>query len=250
MTSSRVVRAAGTLGTEDPSMLNWLMRYQPVIQVLDERAATDVLDVGSGWYGLSWYWPRLVVQTDLRFSPPRPSGDERLGSAVFVCASADALPLADSSCDFAVSLDMVEHLPDHLRAPAIAELCRVSRRGFVVGYPVGSNAAWTDRQLHRLFRWTPGCRVPDWLEEHTAQQSYPTEQTLQEALPLGWEIVERRPSGNVAAHVLICYLEHLPGFRALAQGLEARLRHRGFPRLLDVGPSYRTIFVILPSGTR
>jgi SAM-dependent methyltransferase len=130
-------------------VLNWIMRYQPVIKLLDELGAEKVLDVGSGWYGLSWYWPHNVVQTDLYFTGNAPSPVERAGTAQFVPATAEELPFADKSFDYAVSLDMMEHLPAGIRGKAVAELARVSRTGFMIGYPVGDAAAGcVSRQGH------------------------------------------------------------------------------------------------------
>lgn len=224
------------------------MRYQPVIEVLEDHSATHVLDVGSGWYGLSWYWERHVVQTDLVFPWPRPSDDGRVGRAVYVSASADALPFADDSFEFVVSLDMLEHLPQDMRDQAVSELARVAKRGVVIGYPLGDSAAWVDRQVHRLLRWTPGRQVPDWLHEHVTQDFYPTQETLERALPADWRIVARKPSGNVIVHLLVCYLEQVPGIRVLAGGLERRGRRKGLPRAFDAGRTYRCIFLVTPDG--
>ena len=96
-------------------MLNWILRYEPVIRLLDEMDATSVLDVGSGWSGLSWYWPHRVVQTDLNFAGSPPPPRSREGEAGTVRSTAERLPFADDAFDFAVALDMMEHLPDKHR---------------------------------------------------------------------------------------------------------------------------------------
>ena len=57
-------------------MLNWTLRYLPVVTLLDQCEARQVLDVGSGWHGLSRYRAGPVVQTDLQFSGHRPTTTE------------------------------------------------------------------------------------------------------------------------------------------------------------------------------
>ena len=227
-------------------MLNWIMRYQPVIKLLDELGAEKVLDVGSGWYGLSWYWPRSVVQTDLYFTGDAPSPVERAGTAEFVPATAEALPFADNSFDYAVSLDMMEHLPADIRGKAVAELARVSRMGFVIGYPVGDAAARLDRRLAKMWSVTPGAAVPDWLEEHLAQAAYPDRDTLVAALPPGWRIAREIPSGNTVLQTAVVYGETLRGLRHLAGLAERRARRKPLPKFLDRGKTYRTVWLVLP----
>ncbi len=229
-----------------PDVLNWIMRYQPVIKLLDELGAEKVLDVGSGWYGLSWYWPHNVVQTDLYFPGTAPSPVERAGTAEFVPATAENLPFADKSFDYAVSLDMMEHLPTAIRGKAVAELARVSRCGFMIGYPVGDAAARLDRRLAKMWSITPGAAVPDWLQEHLAQTEYPNRDTLLAALPQGWRIAREIPSGNTALQTAVVYGETLRGLRRLAGLAERHARRRPLPTILDRGKTYRTLWLVLP----
>jgi len=228
--------------------LNWLLRYQPVVRLLDALPDGTVLDVGSGWHGLSGYRPGRVVQTDLAFAT-RPAVQQRQGSAIFVAATAQQLPFADGSFDYTVSLDMFEHLPDGIREHSVRELCRVSRTAVLVGFPVGQPAKAVDDTLYRLLRLRRA-QVPDWLVEHRAQQHYPDQALLAGALPQGWRVTRRVASGNVVSQTALVLAEALPGTRQATVRLERRWRVRGAPRLLDRGPSYRTIFVVQPYGSR
>lgn len=161
-------------------VLNWLLRYQPVIDILDRDGPATVLDVGSGWHGLSWYWPRPVVQADVEFGDVGPS-DGRAGVAHQVRSTAEALPFADGAFDYVVSLDLIEHLPDAARAAAVRELARVARVAVIVGYPSGPAAQRCDRTLDRMLRATPARLVPawpTWLDEHRRQRAYPDRRTL------------------------------------------------------------------------
>jgi SAM-dependent methyltransferase len=229
-------------------MLNWIMRYQPVIKLLDELGAKRVLDVGSGWYGLSWYWPHDVVQTDLHFDGPEPDPTMRAGTAKFVPATAEDLPFEDGQFDWTVSIDMMEHLPAPIRAKAVSEIARVSRRGFIIGYPVGRTAAKVDRWLAKAWTITPTQAVPEWLEEHLAQEVYPDRQTLTTALPEGWHITRELPSGNVLLGTVIVWAEAMPLGGRLTRMAERKARTRPMPAWLDRGRTYRFIWVVEPSG--
>jgi hypothetical protein len=214
--------------------------------LLDELSATRVLDVGSGYYGLSWYRSGKIVQTDLAFpSPipsPRPPTKVRRGKPLYVQASASELPCATASFDAVVSLDLMEHLPESLRSVAMAEMARVSKGVVIIGFPVGRLARWSDAALgsfFRVLRWDP----PDWLIEHRSQASYPTRDTVAGALPSGWTVTREIKNGNVLAHLAVvigetlagAYLKHVPGLG----------RNWKWPTVLDRGPTYRQIFVLV-----
>jgi SAM-dependent methyltransferase len=224
--------------------LNWLMRYQPVVRLLDEMSAGTVLDVGSGWHGLSGYRTGRIVQTDLAFRASPPQGD-RPGTALFLAATAENLPFADRSFDYAVSLDMFEHLQAGIREQSVRELCRVTRKAVLVGFPVGRPAKAVDEALYRLIRLRRG-GVPDWLVEHREQERYPDHAMLAGALPDGWVITREVKSGNVAFQTALIFAEQVPGARRVTRRLERRWRVRGVPRVLDRGVSYRTIYLVQP----
>jgi SAM-dependent methyltransferase len=228
-------------------LLNWLLRYQPVARLLDDAGAGTVLDVGSGWHGLSAYRPGLCVQTDLDFDAEARGTGPRPGRALYVAASAEALPFRDAAFDYAVSLDMFEHLPADLRATSVQELCRVARRGVLVGFPVGGTAKGADDALHAAVRLTRR-PVPPWLAEHRAQSGYPDRSMLVAALPAGWRIAKERPCGNVVAHTTVLLAEMLPFAHLGAERLERRwsARDGGVPAWMDRGRTYRTIFELLP----
>lgn len=223
-------------------MLNWLLRYQLVIEIVDELDPQEILDVGSGRHGLSWYADRKVVQTDLEF-PALENDSARLGSAQFVMAQAEALPFRASSFDVVIALDLVEHLPQAIREPAIKELCRVGRRAVIVGYPDGPDALRLDRFLATIWRACTRRGLPSWLAEHLAQEIYPDRSTLESAMADDWAIKAERRSGNIWWQGLIVALEWTPLSRMLSL-VEGRLRGRRVPLALDAGRTYRTIWVL------
>jgi hypothetical protein len=185
-----------------------------------------------------------TVQTDLAF-PGRPPEGDRLGTPLFLATTAERLPFADRSFDYAVSLDMFEHLPLGIRDQSVRELCRVSRKAVLVGFPVGRPAKAVDEVLYRLLRLRRS-GVPDWLVEHRAQERYPDQEMLANALPAAWVIKREITSGNVVSQTALVWAEQLPGARRVTEHLEDRWRARGVPRLFDRGATYRRIFVVQP----
>jgi SAM-dependent methyltransferase len=228
-------------------VLNWLLRYQPVLDVLAADRATTALDVGSGWYGLSWYWPHTVVQTDLEFSGARPT-ERRPGLPQFVRSTAERLPFADGAFDHVVSLDMVEHLPSSIREASVRELTRVARRAVVVAFPCGSRAQRVDRALAAGLRATPRRVVPPWLSEHLGQADYPDDELVARSLPDGWHVAATRDVGNAVLQGLVVYAEELPGINRATRVLERRLRDRPVPAFMDRGRTYRRMYVLRPRG--
>lgn len=225
-------------------MLNWLMRYKPVVRLLDELQAGTVVDVGSGWHGISTYRAGKAVQTDLAFSGAPPTG-KRLGHPLYVAATADGLPFPDDAFDYAVSLDLFEHLPGNIREESVRELCRVAQRGVLVGFPVGRPARAVDICLYWLmFLFRRG--IPEWLSEHREQARYPDRTMLVDSVPDGWTIARDIKSGNVISQVALVMAERLPGLARLTRWLECRWRATGVPAPLDRGLTYRRVFVLEP----
>lgn len=224
-------------------MLNWRLRYEPFIATLNEQErAPTVLDVGSGWFGLSWYWPHRVVQTDLTFDGGRPI-EHRPRKADFVCASADRLPFVDNAFDVVVSSDMLEHLPAELRAHSVVELTRVARRRVIVGFPAGTAARFLDRLYAMLLR-VLGRSIPQWLDEHLTQTQYPTRALVEAALPPGWYVARSRRNGNLLLQTLLVIADELPVLRRATRAVEERLANRALPNWLHLPPAVRTVLTL------
>ena len=220
-----LVRAMGTPVEGAPrAMLNQALRYARPIAFLDRLGAGGVLDVGSGASGLASWWPHPVTGVDLRFDGVPPP------NLTTVTGSILNLPFADRSHDAVVCTDVFEHLPADSRAPALAELLRVSSRLVWVSFPCGPSAERADRLIGSIAAHL-GPGVPGWLEDH-----------LELGLPrrddaLGWSAPGFRRgwamSLPVPAHVAVILAEHAPGGRAVD-----RLAHRAaLLRSLTARPS-------------
>lgn len=84
----------------------------------------------------------------------------------FIGGDVTALPFRDSSFDYAVSVDVCEHLPSDRRQPYLAELRRVSRHGIIVAAPFDSpEVAHAERLVSACYQELYGERHR-WLDEH------------------------------------------------------------------------------------
>lgn len=91
---------------------------------------------------------------------------EQAGVDDFVQADASALPFADARFDAVVALDVIEHMPVHLRAKAAAEMARVAARLVVIACPL--DQPWVhaaEYDANGVWRNYFGEDYP-WLEEH------------------------------------------------------------------------------------
>jgi SAM-dependent methyltransferase len=125
------VKPFSTPGHDDVAQAAQLVHdFGVALSILEPKPGQRVLDLGAGSCWVSEWLQLLNVDTisvDLSHSLLR-IGRSRLrpGSAV-VCADLEALPLADRSCDLAVCLNALHHVPD--RPSALDSIRRVLRPG-------------------------------------------------------------------------------------------------------------------------
>lgn len=98
-----------------------------LLQALNLQGAR-VLEVGANRQRLLG---QFLPSASLLYTDLHAEGDEK----DFVVADATALPFADQAFDAVVSLDVIEHIPAHLRARAISEMARVAGTAVIVGFP-------------------------------------------------------------------------------------------------------------------
>lgn len=215
-------------------MMNWLVRYAPVVRFVKRIGTTDVLEVGSGSWGLADFVDFPVTGCDLRFDACL---SERLRPIV---GSILDLPFDDAQFECVVCLDTLEHLSPDQRERAIQELVRVTRTYLVVGCPMGKAAHTVDRMLYRNYQLSPG-GVPSWLREHM-QHPFPRKQDI--AHLLGEEGVRYRnqKNENIWMHYALMCAEMAPGLVQMLNALSRmRLVQQYWPSG-SLGIAYRTIF--------
>lgn len=134
-----------------------LVRYVPVLSLLNQSRPGRILEVGSGPSGITLLRPSLrIVGCDLAFYRAPDAGVTAVGGSVL------ELPFRDGSFDAVVSVEMLGEIAPADRARALEEMVRVAGRRAIVVTPWGEPG---DR-LHRdLYRWVVGRghTAPGWL---------------------------------------------------------------------------------------
>lgn len=129
------------------ALLNW---------ALPEEGAR-ILDVG----GYPGRMRSLIPQHQWVLCDPRVDapGDQVQGSG-------DALPFQDKSFDFAVSLDVLEHVHPEKRSPFLDEMVRVSKTGLILTFPHRHPQVETSEKFIRETYEELHHRPHPWLSEH------------------------------------------------------------------------------------
>lgn len=157
-------------------MINWHDRYAKLLA--RERGLFDVhrsvLEVGCGPWGIALWLQRPVTGLERDAVEPRePLVDLVRGDVL-------SLPFDDGSFDYVVCADVLEHLPESDRTPALAELVRVARGKLLVTCPCGSAAEEGEAAFAALHD-SLGVPRPAWLTEHL-ENGLPQVGSLLEAL--------------------------------------------------------------------
>ena len=142
-------------------MINWHDRYAKL--VARERGLFDVrksvLEVGCGPWGIALWLQRPVVGVE------RDAVEARNPLIELVQGDVLSLPFDDSSFDYVVCSDVLEHLREGDRGVALTELVRVAREKALVTCPCGPVAEEGDAAFAALLD-SLGASSPAWLMEH------------------------------------------------------------------------------------
>lgn len=245
-------------------MLSQLVRYAPVISLIERSRPRRILEVGCGSQGLGKFVSCRFVGVDVDFSDY--TGSRRSPSPWMrpVRAAGAELPFESGTFDLVVLLDVLEHVPPRARPGFLAECDRVARQRMAVGFPSGALAEAHDRELHHWLL-ARGLPVPGWLHEHLAYP-FPTVQEVTGAyagsaarvrvldnawlpvhrLVMRWEAEEPHARYSALLSDLLAptawsWREHRP----LTNLLRVIVRP-GWPllRLLGRRPGYRTLILV------
>lgn len=179
-------------------MLDQAIRFGVILAQPEFKRGGNLLEVGSGFRGISAFIRDAVVGVDIQF------GDKPTAGVIAVRASATALPLRDGCFDRVVCSDMLEHLRAPERSTAIGELLRVTKRTLFLACPCDEGARQADDKLAKLYRLLR-VQTPDWLEDHQ-QKGLPEAEAIRYVLRqcgVAWREI---PGESTLTHLLVSML--------------------------------------------
>ena len=150
-----------------------MQRYRltgEVIDFLRGKKPLTILDAGSREGFLKNYLPDdRIINLDRAF----------LGREDFLQGDVLRLPLGDQSVDFAVALDILEHIPPSGRLEFLNELGRVSREGFILAAPFADEKVEEAERLVNEFCLKVTGEENEFLVEHLVEGLPSLEDALQ-----------------------------------------------------------------------
>jgi len=150
----------------DTNYGNWdltiALRYLPIVEDIRRsyQQGENILEVGSEIQGITPYLKMQVTGVDLDFDLTKKNQ-----YLTPVKGSALDLPFKDSSFDYVLSVDMLEHIPEAKRKKAVEEMVRVTRKKIYLSFPCGLVAEKADISLHKYYLEKRGEAYP-FLKEH------------------------------------------------------------------------------------
>jgi SAM-dependent methyltransferase len=124
------------------------LRFARTMWVYDNvRRDAAVLDIGCGAGVLALLKRKGIALTGVDLSDECVAAARRNGYDEAVCSNLDALPFADASFDYVVSLDVIGHIPAEQKDAVLAEIKRVLRPGGVTMHGIEC----TDRAGRRKY---------------------------------------------------------------------------------------------------
>jgi len=144
--------------TREPSLIDWLFRYEPVLDVLLTLEIRDnILDFGSGNVGLGCVWNGPYYGVDV--NPIMPQVPNLMPIEV-------SHPFElEGQFDFVCSMDVLEHIPPSERIRFFQTLRRVSKKWVMISFPTKETGRLMD--IEAIPMMANSC--PPWLFEHLAQ---------------------------------------------------------------------------------
>lgn len=143
--------------------LDEALRYKVVIDAINRhKMSTDnILEVGSGDFGLSRYLKVKITGLDISFSKNLKSF-HYIDRVVYDGLS---MPFSDNSFKTVISVDSLEHISPAQREHFLKEIIRVSRDGFIILCPFGEKSYKDDIEL-KNFLMSKGAPMVNFLDEH------------------------------------------------------------------------------------
>lgn len=201
-----------------------------------------VLDVGGRGDLIKFLPDDFVVTVDR---------DLYYQSRTFIIGDGATLPFRDRAFDFAIAMDVIEHIPGSLRSGFIEEIARVSGQGFVLGAPfLNKMNRQSEILINEVYKGVYGCENP-WLSEHIAHR-LPDLAEITNYLEKEGFSVSVLPNGYLPRWVLLVGLYYLLANVSNSQATLRKLSefyNDSYYSQDNREPCYRHIIVALRDGS-
>lgn len=246
-------RSAEPTGSGRPGGLgvDFFLRYAQIVKNLELSLQEDsrILEIGSGAVGLAQFFAdREVVGVDEKEF----AVDAASANLTMIRASATQLPFADTSFDYIVCVDTLEHVPPSQRADVIKEALRVTRNKLLMAMPTGRSVERVEKILYFIlapFYWLFRKDL-SFLGEHV-QNGLPTQESVICAIKACSPGAEIQVQGNMHLGVWVLSMFFDPAVRFITRRAGSRwlraILHPLAP-FLNFAPAYRTTFIISKRG--
>lgn len=249
--------------------MSQLVRYAPIIALMERTRPRRVLELGPGSQGLGKFLAWRFVGAERDFTDYTGVARRPSRWMLPVRAAAAALPFAADTFDLVVMLDVLEHVPTDARAGIARECIRVACGTVAIGFPSGTLAEAHDREYDR---WLAGQGLPrpDWLAEHL-ERPFPSVAEIAGALTgvparfrildsewlaahrifLRWEAARMAPYSALLSDLLAPTDWEWRSHRVITNLARVAVRPlRPLLRLLDRRPAYRTLIILEKDAAR
>lgn len=181
--------------SKGPALLDWMYRYEPVLDfLLSYEAPLQVLDFGCGNVGLGSVYSAPYHGIDLvPIRPEVPNLTPIDGVHPFDL---------DRQFDLVCAMDVLEHIPPGDRPRFFDTLKRLSRKSIWFSYPTLETGRLFDIETLAVFSRQGA--LPEWLPEHLALEHPDPDFVTAELDRIGVTVVRRFRATNRLFHYLGC----------------------------------------------
>ena len=122
------------------------IRYAPIVKLINENNWQDlnIVEIGSGSYGITPYLKKSVTGIDTDFSEPKYNLLKQ------VRGTGEKLPFKNKEFDICIISDVLEHVDSKLRNNLIIEAIRVTSIAVIISGPFGEESFKQDISLSKF----------------------------------------------------------------------------------------------------
>ena len=220
------------------------IRYLPIVKQLRaiSHAPRAILEVGSGWLGISPYLGRQITGLDEDFENKSFPLLKQIKENVL------KIPFGNNSFDIIICVDVLEHLPKNKRQIAVNELLRVGKNYVFLGVPCGKKSFKQDLLLDKHYKKIFNKPFP-FLQEHL-KYGLPEEkqitQLIKEAAKINKKDINIRITGNESLKLRKFLMTGFITKNSLIDFIYRKAMLFGIPffSLFDRPPYYRKLFFV------